>query len=41
MSAVVSYVALMVCKLTVGLRVAEQDERQGLDIIDHGERAYN
>ena len=41
MSAVVSYVALMICKVTVGLRVAEQDERQGLDIIDHGERAYN
>ncbi len=41
MSAVVSYVALMICKVTVGLRVAEQDEREGLDIVDHGERAYN
>jgi Amt family ammonium transporter len=41
MSAVVSYVALTICKVTVGLRVAEQEEREGLDIVDHGERAYN
>ncbi len=38
---VVSYVALMICKVTVGLRVNEQQEREGLDLIDHGERAYN
>ncbi len=41
LSAVVSFVALMICKVTVGLRVDEQDERQGLDITSHGERAYN
>ncbi len=41
LSAVVSVVALMICKFTVGLRVEEQDERQGLDITSHGERAYN
>ncbi|MCA0431948.1 MAG: ammonium transporter [Proteobacteria bacterium] len=41
LSAVVSYVALMIAKVTVGLRVDEQDERQGLDITVHGERAYN
>ncbi|MBI2718590.1 MAG: ammonium transporter [Rhizobiales bacterium] len=41
LSAVVSYIALMICKVTVGLRVTEQEEREGLDIIDHGERAYN
>jgi ammonium transporter, Amt family len=41
LSAVVSVIALMICKATVGLRVEEQDERQGLDITSHGERAYN
>ena len=41
LSAVVSYVALMICKFTVGLRVDEQSEREGLDISSHGERAYN
>ena len=41
LSGVVSYIALMICKFTVGLRVDEQDERQGLDITSHGERAYN
>jgi Amt family ammonium transporter len=41
LSAVVSYVALMICKYTVGLRVDEQSEREGLDISSHGERAYS
>lgn len=41
LSAVVSYIALMICKFTVGLRVEEQQEREGLDIASHGERAYN
>jgi Amt family ammonium transporter len=27
--------------LTIGLRVSEEDERQGLDISSHGETAYN
>ncbi len=40
-TAVVSFIALMICKATVGLRVTEQEEREGLDIVDHGERAYN
>jgi Amt family ammonium transporter len=39
-TAIVSYVALTICKATVGLRVKEQDEREGLDLADHGERAY-
>ena len=38
---VVSFIALMICKATVGLRVSEPEEREGLDIVDHGERAYN
>jgi len=40
-TAIVSYAALMICKVTVGLRVKEQEEREGLDVVDHGERAYN
>ncbi len=41
LSAVVSYIALLICKATVGLRVDDQHEREGLDIGSHGERAYN
>jgi Amt family ammonium transporter len=40
-SGVVSYVALMICKAVTGLRVSESEEREGLDIASHGERAYN
>src|SRR5262245_19344933 len=40
-SGVVSYVALMICKVVTGLRVTEGEEREGLDIASHGERAYN
>jgi ammonia channel protein AmtB len=31
----------MICKVVTGLRVAETEEREGLDIASHGERAYN
>jgi Amt family ammonium transporter len=41
LSGVVSFVALMICKAVTGLRVSEADEREGLDIASHGERAYN
>jgi ammonium transporter, Amt family len=41
LSAVVSFIALMICKVTVGLRVEEQAEREGLDLSSHGERAYS
>jgi Amt family ammonium transporter len=40
-SAVVSFVALMIIKAIFGIRVSEQAEREGLDISTHGERAYN
>jgi Amt family ammonium transporter len=40
-SGVVSFVAYKIVDLTVGLRVAEEDERQGLDITSHGETAYS
>jgi ammonium transporter, Amt family len=41
LSAVVSVIALLICKITVGLRVEEQAEREGLDLSSHGERAYS
>ena len=40
-SGVVSFVALLIVKAVIGLRVPANDERQGLDIITHGENAYN
>lgn len=40
-SAVVAAVALMIVKVVVGLRVPEEEEREGLDITSHGESAYN
>ncbi|MDP2370513.1 ammonium transporter [Rhodoferax sp.] len=40
-SGVVSVVAFKLVDLTVGLRVSEEDEREGLDITSHGETAYN
>jgi ammonium transporter, Amt family len=39
-SGVVSLVAFTVVKYTVGLRVNEDAEREGLDIASHGEAAY-
>jgi Amt family ammonium transporter len=39
-SAVVAYVSFKIVDLTVGLRVAEEQEREGLDITYHGESAY-
>jgi Amt family ammonium transporter len=40
-SGVVSYLAYKLVDLTIGLRVSEEDEREGLDISSHGETAYN
>jgi Amt family ammonium transporter len=40
-SAVVSLVAYKVVDLLIGLRVAEEEEREGLDISSHGETAYH
>jgi Amt family ammonium transporter len=39
-SGVASLVAYKIAALTVGLRVSEESERQGLDITSHGEVAY-
>ena len=40
-SGVVSYVALKLIDLTIGLRVKPDAEREGLDIAEHGEQAYH
>jgi Amt family ammonium transporter len=40
-TATVAFVAFYVVKLVVGLRVPEEEEREGLDITAHGERAYD
>ena len=40
-SAVVSFVAFKLIDLTIGLRVSEEQEREGLDITTHGETAYH
>jgi Amt family ammonium transporter len=39
-TAIVAFVSFYIVKLTVGLRVTEEEEREGLDITAHGERAY-
>jgi ammonium transporter, Amt family len=40
-SAVVAFVAYKLVDLVIGLRVTEEEEREGLDISSHGETAYN
>jgi Amt family ammonium transporter len=40
-SGVVAAASFKIVDLVVGLRVAEDQEREGLDTVSHGERAYN
>jgi Amt family ammonium transporter len=40
-SGVVSFIAFKLVDMIVGLRVAEDEEREGLDITAHGESAYH
>jgi Amt family ammonium transporter len=39
-SGVVSFLAYKIVDMTIGLRVSEESEREGLDITTHGETAY-
>jgi Amt family ammonium transporter len=39
-SGVVTFVALKITDVVLGLRVTEEEEREGLDETQHGERAY-
>ena len=34
-------IAITVAKVLTGLRVSPEAEREGLDLAEHGERAYN
>ena len=40
-TAVVAFVSFKIADLLVGLRVTEEEEREGLDINSHGETAYH
>jgi Amt family ammonium transporter len=40
-SAVVAFIAYKLVDALIGLRVSEEDEREGLDITTHGESAYH
>ena len=40
-SGVVAFICYKIVDLTIGLRVPEEAEREGLDTTTHGERAYN
>jgi Amt family ammonium transporter len=40
-SAAVAFIAYKIVDLTIGLRVPEDKEREGLDVTEHGESAYN
>ncbi len=40
-SAVVSLIAYKIVDMIVGLRVTEEEEREGLDVTQHGESAYH
>jgi len=40
-SGVVSVIAFKIVDMTMGLRVSEEAEREGLDITSHGETAYS
>jgi Amt family ammonium transporter len=39
-SGVVAFIVFKLIDLTIGLRVSEEDEREGLDTTAHGEAAY-
>jgi ammonium transporter, Amt family len=40
-SGVVAFLAFKIVDMTIGLRVTEEAEREGLDITSHGETAYS
>ena len=40
-TAIVAFAGFCIVNLVIGLRVPEEEEREGLDITSHGERAYD
>ena len=39
-SGVVAFIAYKIVDMIIGLRVPEEEEREGLDVTSHGEAAY-
>jgi Amt family ammonium transporter len=37
----VAFIAFKLIDMIIGLRVSEEEEREGLDIVSHGESAYH
>jgi Amt family ammonium transporter len=40
-SGTVAFVILLILKFTIGIRSSDEDQEVGLDLADHGEKAYN
>ena len=40
-SGFVAFVIMMILKTIMGIRSSDEDQEEGLDLADHGERAYN
>jgi Amt family ammonium transporter len=40
-SGFVAFVLMTILKYTIGIRSSDEDQEQGLDLADHGEKAYN
>jgi Amt family ammonium transporter len=40
-SAIASSIVFFIIKYTVGLKTSEEAQEEGLDIAEHGERAYH
>jgi Amt family ammonium transporter len=37
----VAFVILLILKFTIGIRASDEAQEEGLDLADHGEKAYN
>ncbi len=40
-SGTVAFVILLILKVVMGIRSSDEDQEEGLDLADHGEKAYN
>jgi Amt family ammonium transporter len=40
-SGTVAFVILLILKVTIGIRASDEAQEEGLDLADHGEKAYN
>jgi Amt family ammonium transporter len=37
----VAFIILLILKVTIGLTASDDAQQEGLDLADHGEKAYN